>query len=95
MFALAFLVFILYWSTGWPVGEPTYLQGVVASTGPVSVASMGGGGAQGLSIELSNGRTVVVVHGPHARLLSPGDSVRVARQANLLAAPDYEIVEDR
>lgn len=93
VFAIAFALLLLYWVSGWPRGEPQYFPGTVVSTGPVSIARLGGGTAQGVSIRLSDGRLVSVVDGHRARLLGPGDPVLVGRQEVLLGPSAYWIDE--
>ena len=88
-----FLLLILYWLANWPSGEPKYLSGTVISTGPVSVASLAGGTAQGITVRLTDGRTILVVHGPHARLLKQGDPVRIFQQDSLFAPPAFGIAD--
>ncbi len=91
--AIAFSLLILYRLANWPSGEPTYLSGKVVSTGPVSVASIAGGTAQGVTVRLSDGRMISVVHGPHVRLLKHGDPVRIVQQDSLFAPPGFGIAE--
>ena len=90
--ALAFVAYMLYQLAGASKGSPTYFNGVIESSGHISVASIAGGNAQAASVRLSDGRLVTAYVASDVPLLSEGDTVRVAEQESLAMPPYFAVI---
>ncbi len=86
----AFLVLLLILLMNFPSGSPIAYPGSVQSVGLVSIK----GNAQGVTIQLDDGRVVSTVAESSSALFNPGDRVTVYEQRHLLFWPDYSI-EDK
>lgn len=89
--ALIVGVFLLF---RWSGSEPRRLDGVVESTGTISVAKIKGGTREEASVRLADGTlvfAVVVSGGP----LSKGDKVLLLEASRPLGGPVYQVVGKR
>lgn len=90
---VVFALFIFYELAHWPIGNPVYLMGTVRSTGVVAVASVEGGNALAATVELQDGKTVMVVLSHNSNPVKPGQTVRVLEQHSIFAGPTYGIAD--
>jgi hypothetical protein len=90
--ALLGLVFVsLFLAFLWSGSAPRHTQGIVQSSGWISVARIAGGTRQAASVRLSDGGLVVAAV-VSTQSVRPGDSVEVLVEPRLLGPPAYQVV---
>ncbi|WP_129588386.1 hypothetical protein [Solilutibacter silvestris] len=90
LISFVFLVLLLFFLIDSPRGNLASYPGTVQSVGLAIVK----GNAQGVTIQLDDGRVVSTVAGSASAIFSPGDRVIVNEQKHLMLWPDYTI-EDK